>query len=103
MLTLRCRKQDTDPSFIGSGAGYIVLAEPTGDTTSINNFIGQSMAVRPACFYENIFKEMNLDIVFREDYPSYRADKTRIVNQERVWLLRESPCSAFLDPTQSRL
>ena len=80
MMALRCPRNASDQPLIGSHAGYIILAEPTGDRSTINNFLGQSMVVRPPSFYENIFKDMDLDIVFREDYPSYPADKTRMIH-----------------------
>ena len=56
------------------------------------------MAVRPASYYEQIFKDLNLDVIYFEDYESYKANETTIINEERVWLLRENPESSSVSP-----
>ena len=53
------------------------------------------MAVRPASYYEQIFKDLNLDVIYFEDYESYKANETTTINEERVWLLKESPHSPW--------
>ena len=87
MMTLRCPLEPGKVHMGRNHAGYIILAEPTGEETTINSLNGQRMLVRPADFYENIFKKLCLDVVYREDYPSYMADGTYEINAERVWLL----------------
>ena len=45
------------------------------------------MLVRPASLYENIFKRLFLDVVYREDYDKYGTEGKYEINAERVWLL----------------
>ena len=103
MLTLRCPKKPTDQYKVGAHAGYILIAEPIGKETTINDHRGQSMFVRPASFYENIFKDLYLGVVHFEDFPEYSADDTHDIHAERVWLLQEKITSPHFDPTQMNL
>ena len=95
MSTLRLPQQPAGSPSLAQFSGYIILAEPTGKETTINGFKGQSMAVRPASYYEQIFKDLNLDVIYFEDYESYKANETTTINEERVWLLKESPHSPW--------
>jgi len=54
------------------------------------------MAIRSVKFYEKIFDDLGLLICHKEDYPSYEANKTTMMNQERVWLLRENKDAAVM-------
>ena len=93
MLTLR---RPCKPKSVYKGrnhAGYIILAEPIGNEAILNNHNGQSLLVRPAEWYETLFKDLCLDVISRRDYESYMANKNYEINAERVWLLQESPYS----------
>ena len=74
MFTLRCPKKPTDQYKVGAHAGYILIAEPIGEVTTINDHRGQSMLVRPASFYENLFTDLGLGVVEFKDYKGYKAD-----------------------------
>ena len=87
----------------GAHAGFILLAEPTGKDTTINYHFGQSMLIRPTHFYENIFKDLGLEIVAKQDYDSYPASKTYYIHAERVWLLQERLCTSYSDARQERI
>ena len=74
MLTLRCQKEKDEFYKGGAHAGYIILAEPIGKETTLNNYDGQSLMVRPAEWYETIFRDLGLDIVSKKFYKSYMAN-----------------------------
>ena len=98
MLTLRCPKNNDSFASVVTHSGYIIIAEPTGTEFSINNYNGQSMVIRPACFYDKLFDSLGLDIIRFKDYPSYGANDQTEISQERVWLLRENPESSSVSP-----
>ena len=56
--------------------------------------------VRPAAFYENIFRDMGLGVVHSEDYPEYEAEPGLSIYQERVWLLQETEAKCYSEPSQ---
>ena len=87
MMTLRCPKEPEERFKGRSHAGYIILAEPIGSQTFMNNHHGQSLLVRPSSFYTTIFRDLGLDIVASKYYKSYKANDTYEINAERVWLL----------------
>ena len=79
MFTLRCPKKPTDQYKVGAHAGYILIAEPIGEETTINDHRGQSMLVRPVSFYENIYTDLGLGVVQFQDYEAYNADDTNVI------------------------
>lgn len=93
ILALRCDKGKEMLGTALSFNGYIILAEPIGDQCEKNDFQGQSMVIRTAEFYETFLLELNLEVVHRKDYEGYAADDRHMIYPERVWILRESPCS----------
>ena len=45
------------------------------------------MLIRQAKNYEKIFEDLDLDIITKEHYPAYMANKDTEIHEERVWLL----------------
>ena len=52
------------------------------------------MAIKPPGYYETIFRELGIEIIAGWFYPAYPADQYNMIQKEKVWVLREDPCSA---------
>ena len=79
----------------GIQAGYILLAEPTSPKIERNNHLGQELDSRPAQFYEDIFRDLGLDVVHSKDYRTYATGDGFTISEERVWILQESSLSYY--------
>ena len=61
------------------------------------------MAIKPPGYYETIFRELDIEIIAEWTYPAYPADRDTMINAQKVWVLREDPCSAKNSANQQRL
>ena len=86
-LTLRCPKKPNEIYKNRDHAGYILIAEPTSETTVLNSHLGQSLMIRPAKWYVDLFTQCGFDIIAWKQYDSYVVDNKYEINAERVWLL----------------
>ena len=85
--TLKCPKKPKDIYMGRDHAGYILIAEPTSETTVLNSHLGQSLMIRPAKWYVDLFTQCGFDIIAWKQYDSYVVDNKYEINAERVWLL----------------
>ena len=72
---MRCPKKPNEIYKNRDHAGYILIAEPTSETTVLNSHLGQSLLIRPAKWYEDFFRQCGFDIVASKQYDSYLVEK----------------------------